>query len=115
MRQLEAESPQASKIFGEVALPPEVQPAATAAAGSAAGGGGAAAAAAAGDVLEHTAVGRVFSAIGNGLFFGGLGAAAFFGYYTYQYDTDQVAHMVEETRNEQSNAFAGSKVSVVCL
>lgn len=80
-------------------LPAEAEPAASAAAQSAE---------AAGDALENTAVGRVFSAIGNTLFFGGLGAAGFFGYYTYRYDADQVAHMVEETKKEE-NSFPGSK------
>lgn len=101
--QLQAESPQASKLFGNVGIPPEAEKAAAEAAEQAA--------AAASPPLENTAAMRVVSAIGNGLFFGSLGAAAFFGYYTYKYDNDQVAHMVEETKKEE-NAFMGSQLWV---
>lgn len=109
LSQLQAESPQASKFFGNVGLPAEAESAAAAASEAAAAHQGPAAAA---DALENSAIGRAFSAIGNALFLGGVGAAAFFGYYTYRYDTDQVAHMVEETRREEANKFLGSKVGL---
>ncbi len=53
---------------------------------------------------------RALSVVANAFFFGALGAAAFFGYYTYSYTTDQVRAMVDETR-KQENAFPGSEVS----
>lgn len=63
------------------------------------------------DAIEHSAAGRVLSALGNSLFFGGVAAASFFGYYSYRYDVDQVERMVEETRARPENAFPGSSVS----
>ena len=48
-------------------------------------------------------------ALGNTLFFGSLGAGAFFGYYTLRYTADQVETMVEQTK-EPENSFPGSSV-----
>ena len=48
-------------------------------------------------------------ALGNVLFFGSLGAGAFFGYYTARYTADQVETMVEQTK-EPENSFPGSSV-----
>lgn len=54
-------------------------------------------------------VGRLFSILGNTIFYGGLGATAFFGYYQYNYTTAQLEHMIEETYKEE-NRFPGSSV-----
>lgn len=48
-------------------------------------------------------------AFGNALFFGSLGAGAFFGYYTLRYTADQVDTMVEQTKAPE-NSFPGSSV-----
>ncbi|KAK9823312.1 hypothetical protein WJX72_001853 [[Myrmecia] bisecta] len=53
--------------------------------------------------------GRVFSVLGNTLFFGALAAGGFFGYYTYRYNTDQIGTMIDETQKEE-NSFPGSQV-----
>lgn len=89
---LTEESETAHKLFDNARLPAELSEAAGSGGGGAAAGPAAAAAAegAAVDALESTALGRVFSAIGNTLFFGSVAAASFFGYYTYRYDVDQV-------------------------
>ena len=50
--------------------------------------------------------------LGNGLFFGGVAAAAFFGYYTYRYSSDQLDTMIQETEKTE-NAFPGSQVGHV--
>ena len=47
--------------------------------------------------------------IGNTLFFGGVAATAYFGYYTYRYSSDQLDTMVQETQKAE-NAFPGSQV-----
>lgn len=73
LSQLQAESPQANKIFGNVGLPPEAEPVAAAAAESAGAAAGA-------DALESSVAGRLVSAIGNTLFFGSMAAASFFGW-----------------------------------
>lgn len=98
---LNVESPTASKLFENVRLPE-----AEATAGAAAEAAGAPI-----DVLESTAVGRTLSALGNALFFGGVAAASFFGYYTYHYEAGQVETMVEETRKPE-NSFPGSSLWV---
>jgi hypothetical protein len=85
--------------------------------GAAAGPSSVAAAAAAADAaalaaVEHSTAGRVLGAIGNTLFFGGVAAASFFGYYTYRYEVPQIERMVEETEAKPENAFPGSSVRV---
>lgn len=88
---LTEESETAHKLFDSARLPPELSEAASGGGGGAgAGPAGAASEGAAVDALESSALGRVFSAIGNTLFFGSVAAASFFGYYTYRYDVDQV-------------------------
>ncbi|KAK9832921.1 hypothetical protein WJX74_001815 [Apatococcus lobatus] len=57
---------------------------------------------------------RALSIAGNALFVGVLGAASFFGYYTYMYSTDQVRVMVDETKKAE-NAFAGSQAWVYAM
>lgn len=102
------ESETANRIFENVRLPEEA--AAAAAGGAGAGAAGAAAAEAA--VMAEAPAGpaaRAAMALGNALFFGGVAASAFFGYYTWCYDLGQVATMVEETRKPE-NAFVGSSV-----
>ena len=47
--------------------------------------------------------------LGNTLFFGGVAATAYFGYYTYRYSSDQLDTMVQETEKAE-NAFPGSQV-----
>lgn len=105
---LTEESETAHKLFENVKLPAEALEGSTAGAA----GGAAAADAAAVDTLEHSAAGRVLSALGNALFFGSVAAASFFGYYSYRYDVDQVERMVEETQARPENAFPGSSVRV---
>lgn len=102
---LTEESETAHRLFDNAKLPVQ---AIEGAAGSS--GGAAAADTAAAHASEHAAVGRVFSALGNTLFFGGVATASFFGYYTYRYDVDQVERMVEETQSKPENAFVGSSV-----
>ena len=85
---LTEESETAHRLFDNARLPPEA--AAEAGGSGAAAADGAAAEAATADALESTAAGRAVAALGNALFFGGLAAASFFGYYTYKYDVDQV-------------------------
>lgn len=111
---LTEESETAHRLFDNARLPAELSEAAGSGGAGSAGAGPAAAAAegAAVDALESTALGRVFSAIGNTLFFGSVAAASFFGYYTYRYDVDQVDRMVSETEAKPENAFAGSSVWV---
>ena len=91
---LTEESETAHKLFDNARLPPELTEAAAAGGGTAQAAGGAAGAAAADaaalEALESSAVGRAFSVLGNVLFFGGVAAASFFGYYTYSYNCDQV-------------------------
>lgn len=107
---LTEESETAHKLFENVKLPAEAGQAATA--GTAGASGAAAADIAALDAIENSAAGRVLSAIGNTLFFGGVATASFFGYYTYRYDVDQIDRMVEETEAKSENAFPGSSVWV---
>lgn len=86
---LTEESETAHKLFDNARMPPEA--AEGAAAGHASAGSTAEAAAAAeAAAMDAGPVGRLFSALGNTLFFGGVAAASFFGYYTYRYDVDQV-------------------------
>jgi import inner membrane translocase subunit TIM50 len=99
---LSAESPTASRLFENVRMPVE---------GAAAGASGAAAAEAAAAELPGL---RGLAALGNAAFFGGLSAAAFFGYYQLRYDADQVAHMVEETSRPE-NAFPGAGLWAAAL
>lgn len=118
---LTEESETAHKLFDNARLPPELSKGAAAGNGGAAGAApGAAAAAAAADAaaleaVENSTVGRVFSVLGNALFFGGVAAASFFGYYTYRYDVDQVDRMIVETEEKPENAFAGSSLWVPAM
>lgn len=86
---LQEESETAHRLFDNARLPPEAAAEAGGSSGAAPGAAAAAEAAAA-DALESTGVGRAVSALGNALFFGGLAAASFFGYYTLKYEVDQV-------------------------
>jgi len=47
--------------------------------------------------------------LGNTIFFSGVAASAFFGYYTYRYSSDQLDTMIQETEKSE-NAFPGSEV-----
>ena len=101
---LEEETATGHRLFENARIPTE---GVSATAGATTAEGSAAAAAAEG--LEHTGVGRAFSAIGNLLFYGAVGGAAFLGYYHYNYSVEQLEHMVAETeRNE--NKFLGSEI-----
>ncbi|KAI7839905.1 hypothetical protein COHA_006385 [Chlorella ohadii] len=108
---LTEESETAHKLFDNARLPPEAVEGA-AAGHPAAGSTAEAAAAAEAAALDAGPVGRIFSAIGNTLFFGGVAAASFFGYYTYRYDVDQVDRMISETESKPENAFPGSSMWV---
>jgi hypothetical protein len=66
-----------SRLFDKIQPPPELGTA-----GTAGGSGGPEPAAAAGE--EAGPSGGIFSALGNAIFFGLVGAATFFGYYTYR-------------------------------
>jgi len=100
---LSSESPIASRIFENVKQPVEVEAAAAAAGPSAAD-------AAAMDLLENSTLGRVVSVFGNTLFFGGLAATSYFGYYTYKYDEEQMQRLIND-RAKPENSFPGSSVS----
>ena len=108
---LTEESETAHRLFDNARLPAELSEAAGSGGAGSAGAGPAAAAAegAAVDALESTALGRVFSAIGNTLFFGSVAAASFFGYYTYRYDVDQVGAGCSAVRVLGSRAQAAGK------
>ena len=86
---LTEESETAHKLFDNARLVPEASEGAAQAAHHGPGAGAAAEGAAI-EAAESSGVGRAFSALGNALFFGGVAAASFFGYYTYRYDCDQV-------------------------
>ena len=101
------------KLFDSARLPAEAAGAGGAGAGPSSEAGAAAAAAGLdAAAIENTAAGRVLSALGNALFFGGVAAASFFGYYTYRYDAEQMERMVEATASQQENAFVGSSLWV---
>jgi hypothetical protein len=76
---------------------------------STAGKAAAAAAEAAGAQGPPPGAGRALSALGGTLFYGAAATAAFFGYYTYSYDVEQLDHMIEETQKGE-NSFPGSTV-----
>lgn len=62
--------------------------------------------AAAQEVPEHlqpSTAGRVAGAIGNALLLGGLGASAFFGYYTYRYSPEEVEAMIDSRAQPESD------------
>lgn len=120
---LTEESETAHKLFDNARLPPE------AAEGTAAGHHGAvgstaeAAAAAEAAAVDAGPIGRLFSALGNTLFFGGVAAASFFGYYTYRYDVDQVRRPGQLTAQQHgvfpaaaggSQAQAGPRSQLGC-
>lgn len=54
---------------------------------------------------------RWLSATGNALFFGALGGAAFFGYYTLRYSTPEMAQLIDE-RKQPEHDFPGSQVGL---
>lgn len=93
--------PAAHPLFENITIPPEAAAATTIEGSSAA---------AAGPVLENTAVGRAFSAFGNALFFGSVGAATFFGYYTYKYSADEVDALVKESKQDLTNSNPATHV-----
>eukprot|EP00884_Botryococcus_braunii_P014271 jgi/Botrbrau1/22845/Bobra.0065s0004.1 len=93
-----------SRLFDKIQPPPELGSTSTAG-----GGAGPEAGAAAGE--EAGPSGGIFSTLGNAIFFGLVGAASVFGYYTYRYSTEQVATMVQETKKAE-NSFPGSTVWV---
>ncbi|KAK9839681.1 hypothetical protein WJX81_005792 [Elliptochloris bilobata] len=95
------QSAAAARLFEKVQVPPEAEEAAAAAA--------AAAAASSSGAGERSRLGSALGALGNALFFGSLGAGAFFGYYTLRYTSDQVQTMVEQTEAPE-NSFPGSQV-----
>jgi len=53
--------------------------------------------------------GRIAGAIGNTILLGGLGAGAFFGYYTYRYTPDEIDAMIE-ARSQPEAAGPGNEV-----
>ena len=57
---------------------------------------------------------RWLSAAGNALFFGALGGAAYFGYYTLRYSTPEMAQLIDE-RKQPEHAFPGSQVAASSL
>lgn len=98
---LNSETLTGSKLFENARLPMEAS-------------GSAAASDSAAGALEHSTAGQFFSALGNVLFYGGVGACAFFGYYHYAYNIDQLEHMVNETERPE-NQFFGSSLWVASL
>ncbi len=50
----------------------------------------------------RSSLGKAFSLIGNTLFLGGLGAGAYFGYYTYYYSPEDVEVMVQAQSASES-------------
>ena len=60
--------------------------------------------------LPPSTAGRIAGAIGNALLLGGLGAGAFFGYYTYRYTPEEVDAMIE-ARSQPEAAGPGNQVS----
>ena len=101
------QSAAAARLFEKVPpLPQEAEQAAAAAA--------AAAAASSSGAGERSRLASALAGLGNALFFAGLGAGAFFGYYTARYTSDQVETMVEQTK-EPENSFPGSPVRPACL
>ena len=54
---------------------------------------------------------RWLSATGNALFFGALGGAAYFGYYTLRYSTPEMAQLIDE-RKQPEHDFPGSQVGL---
>lgn len=85
-----ANDPAVSRLFENVTMPPETGSNAASISGHVSA-----------DALEHSAVGRIFSTVGNALFFGAVGAGAFFGYYTYRYSADEVEKMVVESKQKE--------------
>jgi hypothetical protein len=106
---LSNESPIASRIFENVKQPVPIEVEAAAAAA-----GPSAADAAAMDLLENSTLGRVVSVFGNTLFFGGLAATSYFGYYTYKYDEEQMQRLIND-KAKPENSFPGSSVSRVYM
>ena len=100
---LEEETPTGHRLFENARIPGTE-------AAAAEGGGAATAEAVAAESLEHSGAGRVFSAIGNTIFYGALGVGAFIGYYHYNYTLDQLEHMVDETQKGAENQFFGSGI-----
>jgi len=98
---LSKETQLGSRLFENARMPGE--------AGAAASPAGTEGVGTAAEVLDHGNLGRTFSALGNALFYGAVGASAFFGYYHYNYDADQLEHMIQETEKAE-NRFPGSSV-----
>ena len=99
---MEEETATGHRLFENARIPTEGAAATTTATGGVA-------AAAAPEALEHPAVGRTLSALGNALFYGAVGATAFVGYYHYNYSVEQLEHMVDETERAE-NKFIGSEI-----
>jgi mitochondrial import inner membrane translocase subunit TIM50 len=99
--------PAAHPLFDNITIPPEAAAAKTIEGSSAAAAG---IEGTAGPLLENTAVGRAFSALGNALFFASVGAASFFGYYTYRYSTDEVDSIVKESKQGLTNSNPATNV-----
>ena len=57
---------------------------------------------------------RIIGALGNALLLGGLGAGAFFGYYTYRYSPAEIDAMID-ARSQSDAAEAGPVSEVRCL
>lgn len=53
---------------------------------------------------------KALSAVGNAMFFTGVAAAAFFGYYTYRYSAQELEQLVNE-RKQPETEFPGSSAS----
>ncbi|KAL6766283.1 TIM50 [Auxenochlorella protothecoides x Auxenochlorella symbiontica] len=103
---LEEETASGHKLFQNVSLPEGAGAAAATAArvGTAGAGAGAGAAAAGPEALgTHP----LLNAAGNAVFFGGVAAASFFGYYYWRYEVDELEALVESTSRPE-NAFPGS-------
>ncbi|KAK2080395.1 hypothetical protein QBZ16_000248 [Prototheca wickerhamii] len=112
---LSEESGAGSKFFDKVPLPEGAAAVAGSGAARQAGAAAGAEAASASAAAPSTPLSRAISVIGNGLFFGGVATASYFGYYYYRYDADELERMVEETRTKPENAFPGSGLWVPAM
>lgn len=58
---------------------------------------------------------RIIGALGNALLLGGLGAGAFFGYYTYRYSPAEIDAMIDARSQPDAAEAAGPVSEVRCL
>ena len=65
--------------------------------------------------LPHSTARRIAGALGNALLLGGLGAGAFFGYYTYRYSPAEIDAMIDARSASDAAEAAGPVSEVRCL